>query len=194
MEIVIASTSTQKVYQIREILKELAPWAHISSLAHFADYKPEGYNPEKSILENAQDKARHAAKALGKCCLAEQWGLILPALGDAAKALFQNPSTAQQTKEILDCLKHKEEHERSAYLESSVACALPDGRERHGVGRTEGFIAESERGKGSSDFDSIFIKHDYMKTLAELSPSVRSRISPRRKALEKMIGFLESLR
>ncbi len=194
MELVIASTNSQKVYEIREILKELAPWAHVTSLSHYSDFVPAPYDPEKSILENAALKARHAAKTLGKCCLSEQWGLILPALGDAAKTLFQTSTTSSQTKQILECLKYKDEHERSAYLESAIVCIAPNGKERQGVGRSEGFIAESERGKGSSDFDAIFIKHDYMKTLAELSPSVRSRISPRRKALEKLVGFFESLR
>jgi len=194
MELVIASTNSQKVYQIREVLKELVPHATLISLTSFADYTPPAHDPDKSILENAKIKAHHAAKALGKCCLAEQWGLILPSLGEKAKELFRNPSTIIQSKEILNALQAKLEHERSAYIESSIVCATPSGKERQGVGRTEGFIAESERGKGSSDFDAIFIKHDYMKTLAELSPSVRSRISPRRKALEKLLGFFESLR
>lgn len=194
MEIVIASGNTQKVFQIREILKDLAPKACVLSLFDFPEYTLPPYDPAKSTAENALAKAQNAALALKKCCLSEQWSLILPTLGQKAKCLFEHDTTNAQTKSILNALEGKSDHERTAYIESSIACVTSDGKERVATGRTEGYIADSERGKGSNDFDAIFIKHDYMKTLAELSPSVRSRISPRRKALEKLIGFFESLR
>ncbi len=194
MEIVIASSNTQKVFQIREVLKELAPKACILSLFDFPEYKLPAYDNTKTTAENALLKAQHAACQLQKCCLSEQWSLLLPTLGDKSKSLFETDTTSMQTKNILNALAGKNEHERSAYIESSVACVTPDGKERVATGRTEGFIADSERGKGSNDFEAIFVKYDYMKTLAELSPSVRSRISPRRKALEKLIGFFENLR
>lgn len=194
MEIVIASGNTQKVFQIREILKDLAPKACVLSLFDFPEYKLPEHDPAKTTAENALAKAQNAAIALKKCCLAEQWSLTLPGLGQQAKNLFALDNGSAQTKSILRALDGKSEHERTAYIESSVACVTADGKERTATGRTEGYIADGERGKGGNDFEAIFIKHDYMKTLAELSPSVRSRISPRRKALEKLIGFFESLR
>ncbi|MBS0635749.1 MAG: non-canonical purine NTP pyrophosphatase [Verrucomicrobia bacterium] len=190
MELVIASSNTQKVFQIREILKEIAPRATVVSLFDFPDYALPPYDPAKTIAENALAKAHDAAKTLQKCCLSEQWGLMLPSI---SHEIFHGDSKVEQIKAILNALSGKSEHERTAFIESSVACVSPNGKERIVTGRTEGYIADSERGKGSSDFDSIFIKHDYAKTLAELTPSVRSRISPRRKALEKLIGFFETL-
>jgi XTP/dITP diphosphohydrolase len=194
MELVIASGNTQKVLEIRQILKDLAPRATILSLFDFPSFDLPPYDPAQSLAENAQIKARHAANELNKVCLSEQWGLILPALGDAQSKLFEKEGARLQTKEILQALEGRGELDRSAYIESAMALVSPEGKERLAIGRTEGLIAESERGKGSSDFDSIFIKHDYIKTLAELSPSVRSRISSRRKALEKLAPYFESAR
>ncbi|MCE5294198.1 MAG: hypothetical protein LLF94_06245 [Chlamydiales bacterium] len=194
MEIVIASSNTQKVSEIREILKDLAPLCSILSLFDFPDFKPLATDPSKTIAQNALAKAQHAASALKKCSIAEHWGLILPTLGDKAKSLFSHDTTTAQTKDILKTLAGKSDLERSAYIESTIACVTADGKERIATGRIEGFIADSERGKGSNDFNSIFIKHDYMKTLAELSNHVRLRVSPRRKALEKLIGFFETAR
>ncbi len=194
MEIVIASSNTQKVFEIREVLKEIAPRAYVVSLFDFPEYELPVFDPSKTVVENALAKAHHAATALQKCCLAEQWALSLPSLGERAKELFNEETSSAQTKNILHMLSGKSDHERTAYIESSIACVTPDGKERTATGRVEGFIADNEQGKGSNDFDAIFIKHDYMKTLAELSPSVRSRISPRRKALEKLISFFETLR
>jgi len=87
-------------------------------------------------------------------------------------------------------MQGKPKYERAAYLESCVACVSAEGKIKKGTGRVEGSITDSERGKASFEFDTIFVKHDYMKTLAELSESVRLRISHRRKAIEKLISFL----
>ena len=59
--------------------------------------------------------------------------------------------------------------------------------------RAEGLIAEEERGKITFEFDTIFIKYDYSKTIGELPPSVKSRVSHRRKAFEKILPSIESL-
>ena len=198
-EIVIASSNTYKVLQIREMLKELAPKACVLSLFDFPNYKLPQHDPTKSFQENARIKAQDAAHHLQKCAIAEQWGLVIPALQEESVELFsndQNLTHAQllvsQTKKILAAMQGKRDFERTAYLESCIVCAHPKGKIREGVGRVEGSITDGERGKGSFEFDTIFVKHDYMKTLAELSESVRGRISHRRKALEKLIGFLES--
>lgn len=200
MELVIASHNTHKVLQLREILKELAPRLTVLSLFDFPHYKMPAGDLAASFAENAKAKAEHAALALQKCCLAEQWGLILPSVPDALLTIFSSEPGAShaqllvsQTKKILAALEKKSEYERTAYLESCVAIATPECKLREAIGRTEGFIAEGERGKGSFEFDTIFVKHDYMKTLAELSPSVRSRISHRRKAVDKLIGYFDAL-
>lgn len=198
MEIVIATSNTHKVLQLREILKELAPKATLLSLFDFPQYRLPPHDMQKSFAENAKIKAQDAASTLGKCCLCEQWGLVIPAFNDAVKAIFAKElgtryaqALVAQTKLILALLAGKGEYDRMAYLESCVACVTADGKVREATARTEGYIADEERGKGNFGFDTIFIKHDYMKTLAELSPSVQSRISHRRKAIEKMLGFLE---
>jgi XTP/dITP diphosphohydrolase len=193
MELVIASSNTHKVLQFREILKDLKSNLHVLSLFDFPHYKLPAFDSSISFAENAKLKANHAATALQKNCLAEQWGLVIPALAGIETTLFEQTGHVKQTKKILSALEGKKEYERMAYLESCIACATPQGTLKESIGRAEGQIAETERGKSSSDFDSIFIKHDYMKTLAELPVSVRLRISHRRKALEKLIGFFDAL-
>ena len=193
MELVIASSNTHKVLQFREFLKDLKPNLTVLSLFDFPHYKLPAYDPTKSFAENARLKAQDAALALQKSCLAEQWGLVIPALAEQELTIFDHDGQVKQTKKILSALQGKKEFERTAYLESCITCATVQGSLKESIGRAEGLIAESERGKSSSDFDSIFIKHDYMKTLAELPVSVRLRISHRRKALEKLIGFFDAL-
>jgi XTP/dITP diphosphohydrolase len=195
MELVIATANPQKVLILREILKELLPRVAVCSLFDFPDYKlPEQEELAESAIKNdtialrSKQKAEHAAKALNRCCLSEEWRLVTPSLSFSLAGCDTNSA---KTKKILLAIADKSEMERSAYLESTVTLAMPTGQIKQATGRIEGTLSEQERGKGGSDFDTIFIKHDYNKTVAELSPSVKMRVSQRRKAVEKILMYLE---
>jgi len=199
MELVIASSNTHKISHLREILHQLFPHIQILSLFDFPHYSLPIDDETKTAAEQAKIKALDAAKALKKPCLAEQWRLFIPSLGENQKILFakQSGNYSQQvvceTKAILEALTtFKTDLERAAWLESVIAVATPTGTVKEATGRTEGTIAEQERGDVSFDFDSLFIKHDYSKTLAELPSTTKARISHRRKALEKLAPFLDS--
>ncbi len=191
MQLIVASTNTQKVLQLKSMLKELRPTLEIRSLFDFPQCRPEA-NFDHSPLDRACHIASTAASALSLTCLSEQWQLVIPSL--ANKPVFApGASCAAHTKCILGLLENAQDFERSAYIESSICCANPAGKIYKATARIEGLIAETERGKASVDFENIFIKHDYQKTLAELSESTRWRISARRKALEKLSIYLEAL-
>ncbi len=192
MELVIASSNTHKVLVLREILKEFFPQHHVLSLFDFPKYTPAEKNQAVSFGEKAAQKALHAAQTVGCICIAEQWGLIIPSLSsEQSEAAFTDSSVRRQTQKILELMKAKSELERYAYLETAVAIATPKGVCKEAVARCEGMICEEEKGKANYDFDSIFIKHDYSKTLAELPASTHMRISYRRKAIEKLLPFIE---
>src|SRR5262245_9758706 len=144
MELVIASTNSHKVLQLREILKELMPEASLLSLFDFPHYTLPPDNTE-SQQACARQRALHAASSLKKVCLVEQWQLIIPSLGTMQK---ESTSIVSQTKKILEALERKNEHERTAYLESAICIATPQGAFKEAIARTEGMIAENERGKG----------------------------------------------
>ena len=190
MEFVLVSANPQKVLQIRAILKELMPKGSLRSLFDFPTYTPAESSPSQTLAERARFKALDAAKTLKLPALAEQWELVIPSL-DLKPIFSQHATVGAQTRSILEKLQGKSELQRAAYLESAVAWALPEGKVFHAVARVEGQIAESERGKGSLDFENIFIKYDYVKTLAELGQSVKTRISHHCKALEKLLIYVE---
>ncbi len=199
MELVIASQNTHKVLEIREILKSLFPEAYIHSIYDFPNFRPlkeEG----RSFAENAHAKAEYAAHELKIACIADDFGLVVPVIGGVEATLQKRYEKASpssivlQTKELLKSLEKYKDFERTAYLECAIAIATPQGVVRAATARCEGYIAENERGKCTFEFDTIFIKHDYNKTLAELPPSVKNRISYRRKACEKLIPVMQRLR
>ena len=196
MELIIASHNTHKVQELREGLKIIAPHIQVLSLFDFPAFQKNEVIQNGSFEENALQKAVKAALALNKICIADDSGIVVPALGKGGIALQRRhegarDSAIKQTKALLQELKGLEGMERQAYLECSLAIAAPNGEKKAVTQRCEGFLAEEERGKITFEFDTLFIKHDYNKTLGELSQSVRSRISHRRKALEKLMPVIE---
>jgi XTP/dITP diphosphohydrolase len=195
MELVIASRNSQKVLEIKNILKTLCPKIILLSFFDFPSFCP-NQTKGASFEEDSRLKASHAAAILKKVCLADASGIIVPALakqGSQALCPYQNgkDSASQQTKKLLDDMKALKEFERSAYLECSLAVASPSGLLKSATGRCEGMITEQERGRITFAFDTIFMKYDYNQTLGELPPSIKERISHRRKALECLAPYIE---
>jgi len=197
MELVIASLNSHKVLELRELLKALSPSIQVLSLFDFPHYqKPE--DEYTTSEEAATKKAQHAATTLQKVCLADHSGIVIPALQKKGSQschlnLKSTDTASHQTKTLLQEMSGLKELERAAFLECSLAVSSPNGFYKAITQRSEGFIAEEERGKITFEFDTIFIKHDYNKTLGELSPSVRNRSAHRRKALERLLPVIEKL-
>lgn len=196
MEIVLASTNVHKILEFRDMLKK---FEHIDvlSLLNFPQYTP----PEETgttFQENALLKAQHAAKALNKCVLADDSGLVVPALnGDpgvrSSRYAGEEATDAENRHKLLAALEGKREHERSAYFECCLVLVKPDGTIKTVTGTCEGMILAEERGRNGFGYDPLFAKNEYDKTFAELDPSTKNRISHRRKAFEKLLVTLETL-
>lgn len=198
MEIVLASANLHKVQEFRDMFKSLT---HIEliSLHQFNRYTaPE--ETGKTFKENAILKAEHAAKHLNKWVLADDSGLIVPALqgepGVKSKR-YAGPeaSDVENCRKLLQAMENLNGQARTAYFECCLAVADPEGLIKKCVeGICEGSIVKEPRGRNGFGYDSLFIKNDYEKTFAELDDNVKNRISHRRKAFERLLSFLETLK
>lgn len=195
MELVIASLNLSKVQELRAILEELLPNVHIRSLLEFPPLQfPQESN--RSFEDNASAKAVYAANTLDLPTLADDSGLVVPALGGCEES-FRRKQQRQEgkklpdTKRLLSDLQHKTELDREAFLECAIAFAIPQkGLLKVASARIEGSIALQEHGPATFDFASLFVKHDYGKTLAEIPQAALARISHRRRACEKLAASL----
>lgn len=194
-ELVIASTNIHKVREFKALLKSFVR-LDILSLRDFPNYVP----PEETgatFEENATLKAEHAAKALNRWVLADDSGLIVPALNGApgifsARYAGNDATDLENRKKLLDEIQHLMEEDRQAFFECSIALASPTALKKCVKAICEGSLVTTDRGCGGFGYDPLFIKHGYNKTFAELEESVKNRISHRRKALDKIILSLES--
>jgi XTP/dITP diphosphohydrolase len=196
VELVIASTNVHKIREFKSILKPLAG-LDLRSLSDFPEYAPPA-ETGKTFAEIAQAKAEHAAKALGRWVVADDSGLVVPALGGApgvlsARYAGNDATSADNRKKLLEAMQHLLDDDRSAYFECALALASPAGLKKTVKGICEGIILPSEKGGSGFGYDSLFVKHGYHKTFAELGEALKNRVSHRRKAIDKLMPWLEEL-
>lgn len=196
MQLVIASRNVHKIRELRAMLK-IYKFLDILSLLDFPYYAPLPENG-KTLEENAALKATHAAKALNRWTLADDTGLIVPALQGApgvfsARYAGPNATDAENRKKLLSDMKDILDPHRQSYFECWLAIAAPQGLKKCVRGVCEGNLLTEEKGGKGFGYDSLFVKYEYGKTFSELEENIKNRISHRRKALDKLHLLLESL-
>jgi len=196
MELVIASQNVHKIREFRAMLKFFQKF-DLLSLIDFPQYVP----PEETgitFAENAILKAQHAAQTLQRHVIADDSGLVIPALNGAPgvrsrRYAGEHATDKDNRRKLLKEMQGIQDTGRQGYYECWIALASPHGVEKCVKGITEGMILDEEKGALGFGYDSLFIKHEYGKTFAELNEEIKNRISHRRKALDKLIPFLDLL-
>lgn len=197
MLLVLATENSQKAREFRQLLVD-CKGLDVVTLAHFPQYSP---LPEEgsSFEEIALAKALHAAHVLQQWVLADDSGLVVPALEGGGPAIFSRryagpeATDAENRHKLLKEMAHLEDERRYAYFACALAVAGPGGEKKSVVGRCEGMILTQERGRNGFGYDALFVKHGYDKSFAELDPQLKNRISHRYKAVEKIKPYLIGL-
>jgi XTP/dITP diphosphohydrolase len=138
----------------------------------------------ETFAENAAFKARAYARLSGLLALADDSGLVVDALDGApgvrsARFAGENASDADRVKLLLDLLQAVPSGRRHARFVCAIAIADPIGEVRYAEGTGEGCIAVSPRGTYGFGYDPVFFLPDFGRTMAELEPAEKNRISHR---------------
>lgn len=153
----------------------------------------------ETFEENAVLKARAYASASGLPTLADDSGLEVDALGGAPgvrSARYAGPGTsdADRYRKLLAALDDVPPAGRSARFRCVIAVALPGGRLETAEGRCQGHIGYEPRGEHGFGYDPVFLVDGTGgKTMAELPPEVKNRISHRARAFEAAVPILKKL-
>lgn len=192
----VASTNRHKV---REILEICADWPveWITVETHPGPW-PEVDEPHEDYLANALEKGRAVAVALGVPALADDSGIEVDALGGAPgprSARFAGPgaSDAENRRSLLAAMKGVPASGRTARFRCVAALVWPDGRELHAEGICEGVLLRAERGTGGFGYDPLFVPEGWDRTMAELAPAEKHRISHRGRALRALRELLPEI-
>ncbi len=149
----------------------------------------------KTLRQNAVKKALSCAAATGELSLADDTGLEVKALHGRPgvySARFAGPGCGydDNNRKLLRLLSGSPR--RSAAFRCVAALARPRGRIWCAQGLLRGRIAELPRGRFGFGYDPVFEVLSLKKTLAELGPSEKNRISHRAQAFRKMRKILKN--
>ena len=193
--------ATRNKGKFEEITKEIA--GYFEKLYSLNDFKSIGPIKEtgKTFLENARIKAETVAKAARIPALADDSGLVVPALkGEpgiySSRYAGENASDWDNIELLLEKLKTSED--RGAYFVCSLCLASPQGEILwEGEGKCHGVIIDTPKGNNGFGYDPVFLYPPLRKTFAQLTREEKAKISHRgialnlfKKALDKGIDSL----
>ena len=193
-QLLIASHNAGKVREFRQLLAPLN--IVIQSQAELRI--PAAAEPFFTFAENALAKARHASHLSGLPTLADDSGICVSALQNrpgvhsARYAATENEpaNDARNNAKLLTELKNQTN--RAAHY----VCALVLVRSANDPTplvvecRWDGEIIDQPRGSNGFGYDPYFYLPSLGKTVAELSPAEKNRLSHRGQALQQLLANL----
>lgn len=182
--LVLATHNAGKVKEIAHVLSELQ-W-HVATLDQFN--VPPCEEPAATFIENALIKARYAAEQTNLPALADDSGLVVPALNGApgiySARYAGTPSNTQANwQKLLTELADRED--RSAYFYTCLVFLrhANDPTPIIAEGTLHGQIGFEPKGSNGFGYDPLFYMPELKCTTAELSLEEKNKISHRAKAL-----------
>jgi len=184
--LVIASHNPGKVAEIEELLMPFG----VIAIGAGALGLPEPEETGATFEANAALKAHAAVAASGLPALADDSGLVVPAL-DGAPGIY-SARWAGPKKDFRIAMKRVErelgDKDRKAHFVAVLALAWPDGEEALFRGEVHGVLTWPPRGERGFGYDPIFIADDYDQTFGEIDPDLKHRISHRARAFAKLVA------
>lgn len=186
-DLILASHNEGKLVELKTILQPYG--LNIRSAADFGlDEPPEDGS---TFAENAIEKAEYVFRQTGIPSLADDSGLVIPALGGfpgiKSGRYRKNFDSLEQC--FQDLNERLEGKVHDAYFECALCLYTSEGQYQIFNGRIEGQIVYPPRGLGHDGihFDFVFQPEGYTKSMAELGRSMKNQISHRAVALRKFI-------
>jgi len=192
-KLVIASHNKGKIVEIAQLL---APFnVEVLSAAAFGIDEPE--ETGTTFAANAELKARHSFAQAKLPALADDSGLVIPALGGSPgvySARWAGPDKdfvvafARIERELKEA---GQPGDVPAYFACVLCLCLPDGSAPTFEGRVHGRLSFPPRGERGFGYDPIFIPDGYDNiTFAQMDSAEKNRISHRAQAFEKFKAFV----
>ena len=183
--LVVASHNQGKVEEISALLAPFAIDAVSAGTLGLAEPEETG----TSFEANAALKAKAAADASGLPAIADDSGLVIPALGGAPG--IYSARWAGASKDFGFAMKrvHAElgDRDRSARFVAVLALAWPDGSLELFRGEAPGRLVWPPRGERGFGYDPMFVPLGGSQTFGEMEPAEKHKISHRAHAFAKLV-------
>jgi XTP/dITP diphosphohydrolase len=192
VKVSLASSNAGKLQEFRDLadrsVLEVAPLLELRDYPSFDESAP-------TFAENAAGKALHYSRFTREMVLADDSGLIVPALAGAPgvhSARYAGPNgTAQDCiLKLLGEMEDKEGNARRARFVCVVAVARQERILAVVSDFVEGAIVKEPRGTEGFGYDPVFYFPHAKRTFAEMLPEEKNLHSHRGKAFRKVLEFL----
>jgi len=192
----VASSNEGKLREYRTLAAAAGAHVDLASLPNFNSLPvfEEGW---PTFAENATGKALHYARFAPGIVIADDSGIVVPALAGApgvhsARYAGPNATDADRIRKLLDEMRGKRGEDRQARF----VCVTAVAESRNVLGlfsaSAEGILLEEPRGQGGFGYDPIFFFPALGKTFAELSREEKNQHSHRGQAFRKALNFLQA--
>jgi XTP/dITP diphosphohydrolase len=183
--LVIATHNPGKLAEMAALLRPFGIEATSAGALGLAEPDETG----ASFEENAALKARAAATASGLPALADDSGLVVPALGGAPG--IYSARWAGPERDFRRAMAEVEERlrgisDRRALFVAVLALAWPDGGVELFRGEVHGTLVFPPRGDRGFGYDPIFLPEGGRDTFGEMDPEAKHAISHRAVAFRKL--------
>lgn len=150
--------------------------------------------PHDTLEANAREKATVIRNLTGMDCFSEDTGLEVAALGGepGVKSARYAGEGRDFNANIEKVLNQLEGSENRAARFRTVISLIQGGEEWQFEGICTGVIIEHPRGADGFGYDPVFVPDGDTRTFAEMTMAEKNTFSHRKKALDKMIRFLQS--
>jgi XTP/dITP diphosphohydrolase len=193
IQIFLATSNPGKLREYR-ILAGISP-IELALLPNFNDVPPfEESAP--TFAENSAGKALHYSRFAPGIILADDSGLVVPALGGApgvfsARYAGPNATDEDRYRKLLRELEGKEGNDRRARFVCVSSLAQNGSALAVVSDSAEGTIAKEPRGADGFGYDPVFYFEQLHRTYAEITREEKNQYSHRGRAFRKVLVFLE---
>jgi XTP/dITP diphosphohydrolase len=189
LRIVIATNNEHKLRELGGLLVDHS----VVPLPYWADLPPE---TGKTFHDNAVVKAHAAAAATNIPSVADDSGIVVPALDDApgvrsARFAGEHATDEENLRKLLSEMEGVKDR-RAAYV-CAIAFSEPNGTHRVFQAQCEGRLIEAPRGDGGFGYDPVFVPDALdgdERTMAELAQAEKDAISHRGQAARALAAWL----
>jgi XTP/dITP diphosphohydrolase len=189
--IVIASGNAGKILELRDSLAGVVK--HLPTRTELGIDEPD--EPHVTFFENALAKARHTARQAKAPALADDSGLVVPALNNApgvrsARYAGEEANDADNNAKLLSAMDGVADRRAFYYAAIVLVNAADDPAPVFAEGLWHGQITAPPRGQGGFGYDPVFLDPVLNKTGAEMTLSEKQERSHRGKSLRAILRQL----
>jgi XTP/dITP diphosphohydrolase len=188
--LIFATNNQHKVDEMRVVLKDTFNIISLKEAGLDIDI-PE---PHDTLEANASEKSGTIHRLTGQDCFSEDTGLEVQALkGEPGVKSARYAGDDRRFEDNIAKLLFnlKDNSNRNARFRTVLSLILGD-KEYLFEGICAGSITTTKSGDKGFGYDPVFIPDGSNKTFAEMGPEEKNKFSHRKKAMEKMVAFLNA--